>query len=223
MITELEVSPPKVVPGMKIKMDEFHLKNFRMHKMATDVSRILLFILESDSNNSSAQVVARDARNVQLALGAVDKELGYLKSYRDAPMGVLEKGYTVLLPKSSEIMRMTNRPMQCVAQEILNFANVIIFNDSSQQQQWSGAGPTADLDDSLLTLRTIIADTIGTGAADEAHPAGYDVGPLHADYSRLGTLMPDVDMDSVTLSEPRVGAPEPPRVPDSPDVPSNLP
>lgn len=223
MKTELEVSSPQPIAGMKIAMDLFNLKNFRMHKMSTDISRILLFILESDSNNSSAQVVARDARNVQLALAAVEKEFGYLKNYRDSPMGILERGYTVLLPKASEVQRMNNRPMQCVAQEILNFANVVVFNDSSQQQQWSGAGPTADIEDALNTLKTIIAETIGSGALDQDHPSGYNVGPQHADYSRLGTLVPDVDLDKVTLAEPRVGEVAPPRVPDTPDLPSNLP
>jgi hypothetical protein len=204
-------------------MDRFHIKNFRMHKMLAELSRILLFCLESDSNNSSAQVVARDSRNVQSALSSIEKELGYLETYRDAPMGTIEHSYSILLPKLSEIQRMNNRPMQCVAQELMNFGKVLIFNDSSQQQQWIGEGPNSDVRDSLSTVKTIVAETIGTGQPSEDHATGYEVGPKHADYSRLGMLKPDVDMDSVSKAEPRVGSVIPPKVPDSPDVPSDLP
>jgi len=223
MITELNVSDPRPIAGMQIKVDSYHLKNFRMHKMLSEISRVLLFILESDSNNSSAQTVARDARNVQSALSSVEKEFGYLQEFRDAPMGTLERGYTILLPKASEIQRMNNRPMQCVAQELLNFANVIVFNDSAQQQQWLGEGPSSDISDSLSVVKRIIVETIGTGAKSDANPTGYDVGPKHADYSRLGTLAPDVDLDNVSLAEPRVGSVIPSRVPDTADVPSNIP
>jgi hypothetical protein len=221
MITNIRVVDPTPNPGMEITAEPFSMKNFRMHKMVSELSRQLMSILESDSNNSSAQVVPAEIREIWYTIAAVEAEFGYLKTYRDDPTGILEQQYSILLPVHSEVMRMKNRPLQCVAQEMLRFANIVVFNDSSQQQNNLGLGPQEQIEQALSTMKTIIADTIGDGSKKE--DGSYNVGRRFADVSRLGTLAPDIDLNKVTRSEPRVGAVVPPNVPDAPDVPSDLP
>jgi hypothetical protein len=223
MITNLKVDQPQPIAGMEISVNQFNIKHFRLHKMLTEVSRMILFLLESDTNNSSAQVVARDARTINLGFKGIEKEWGFAKTHRNAPLGTLENSYAILLPKPSEVQRMKNRPAQCAAQELLNMANIMIFNDSASQQQWVGEGPARDIDDAILTAKTIVLSELGSGEPDTAHATGFAVGDEHPDYSRLGTLAPDVDLDKVTMAEPRVGAVQPSTVQDTLDVPSDLP
>lgn len=222
MITNLKVDSPVPVAGMEISCNKFDIKHFRLHKMLSELTRMIMFLLESDTNNSAAQVVARDSRTVSLGFTAIEKEWEFAQKYRNAPLGTLEQGYSIVLPKPSEVQRMKNRPAQCAAQELMNLANVLIFNDSSTQQQWVGEGPARDIQDALDTAKEIVTSELGTGAADEGHPTGYDVGSEHADYSRLGELKPDIDLDRVSIAEPSVTN-RPPRVVDTPDIPSDLP
>lgn len=220
MITNLKVGVPSPQPGMEIACDRFEMKNYRMHQMATGIARLVMFALESDTNNSSAQVVAEDVRNLWAGFAEVKRDFDRALKYKDAPQTQLEEGRALLLPRHSEIQRMNNRPFQLVASELLNLAHVLLFNDSSNQQYWVGAGPQAKISTAMEICENVMSEEIGDGQPGEG---GFNVGPIHADYSRLGTLAPDVDLDQVTLHEPSVGPVRPSTVPDSKDLPSDLP
>lgn len=222
MITELIVQPPQPTAGAQIKCHVYNLKNFRLHKMLQTVSRTLLWMLEADSNNAASTVIARDSRNVKLALDNIEAEWNRAKKYRDAPMGTLEKGYEINLPYPSEIQMMRNVKLQAAALELYNFAHVVALNDSAQLQQWVGEAMTEDGDLAISILKEVVTETLGTGGKDESSVVGHDVGMQAPDYSRLGQLVPDVDNDVANLAEPS-SENEPPAVPDTPDTPSKAP
>jgi hypothetical protein len=218
MRTELVVSDPKPIGGEKINVHRWNTKNFRIHKMNQMVSRLVLFILECDSNNSSSTVSARDSQVINLAFNNVKIEWERAKKYRNAPSGVLETGYEIYIAQPGEIMRINNVKLQSVAQELVQLAMVSLGADSGQMQQWTGESTSADVDMQVQICQEVIAETVGTGGADDKSPIKFNVGYQAPDFRILGTLIPDVDGDVGTLSEPGQGEVQPPLVPDSPDI-----
>lgn len=50
MKTELVVSEPEIIPGQKIEAEQYNVKNFRLHKMLENISRLQIYLVECDSN-----------------------------------------------------------------------------------------------------------------------------------------------------------------------------
>ena len=222
MKTELIVSDPQPVAGEQIKVHRYSVRNFRLHKMLQTIARTLLFLLEADSNNSSATHSARDSRNLQVSLANVRAEWERAKKFRDSPSGSLEKEYEIYIADPAEIQRMNNMKSQCVAQELYNLSTIISFNDSSKMQHWVGESASRDIEEALSVAEEVILETVGDGSEGADTITGFNTGQEAPDFSILGTLDPDVDGDRAGLAEPSTGEVNPPVVPDVPDRPSTL-
>lgn len=215
MITQLNPQDPVIAPGKQVNVYRYHLRSFRLHKMLETASILCIALLECDSNNTAAEVSARDTRNFQLSLDSIAREWDWAKKHKDAPKGSHELIFTINFPTPEEVQGMKNGKLKSVALELYNFFHVVLGSQAADQQMWVGPQSEGDVDDALDILREIVTVLLGTGAQDSGT---FDVGVLAPDFSYIGQLAPSPSEVSPTIAEPSKDA-QPPKVPDVPDVP----
>ena len=77
MKTELNIANAQVLPGRKINMIAYNVANHNVHNILKPVSRLLIWMLEADTNNTTRTVDPLEVQNVWLALeyiNSVDRD-----------------------------------------------------------------------------------------------------------------------------------------------------
>jgi len=214
MITELKKVDPEIIGGRQIEVVDYRIRNYRLHTSLEQVSRLLLFALECDSNNTSSKNLPSDSRKLLAQWKIVKDEFEFGMAHNDFPTGSHEYAYTIVMPTGREIQRIRNVKMKRVVTEIFNTSRVMLSLDSANSQGYVALEDAEDIRQMFVVTDDCLARWIGTGT-------GEDLGLTAPAYEKLGELRPDVDSDYAQVLEPSRDMPKP-KLDDVADVPSDL-
>ena len=114
MITNLKKVDAEIQGGREIEVVEYNIRNYRLHQTLEQMSRLLLFCLECDSNNTSSKNLPSDTRGILSQWQIVKDEFDFGMEYNDVPTGSHEYAYTMSMPSQKEIQRIRNVKMKRV-------------------------------------------------------------------------------------------------------------
>jgi hypothetical protein len=211
MITELQKVDPQIVGGATISVVDYKIRNYRLHQVLEQVSRLMLFCLENDSNNTSSKAKPSDVRKILSQWKIVKDEFEFSMSHNDFPAGSYEYAFSISLIDQKEIQRVRNVKMKRVISEIFNACRVILSVDSAQTQGFIAKEDADDIRVMLSLVDDVLARWVGAGKDAE------DVGLYAPAYEILGEIRPDVDSDWATILEPSKTMPVS-KLPDVPDT-----
>lgn len=211
MITNLNIVDPQIVPGNKINVVEFQVRNLRLHKVVQALSRCLLFCLECDSNNTSSKARPRDVRAIRAQFDIAASEIAFAKAHNDFPQASHEFALKIYLIDQKEIQRIRNVKLNNIVSEIYNTCHVMLSMDSAATQGFIAEEDFTDIEQMMSLCNDAMDRWIGKGT-DAA-----DTGLIAPAYEILGELQPDIDGDYCSTIEPSTGNPLP-KLPDVPDV-----
>lgn len=212
MITELNKVDPAIIGGNIVNVVEYKLQNYRLHQVLEQMSRMFLFLLECDSNNTSSKIRPRDARKILAQWQIAKDELEFSMAHNDLPDGIYEYGFSICFPEGKEIQRIRNVKVKRIYTEMFNAARQILSVDSAKTQGFIAKEDYNEIMEMLLCVDACLARWIGGGADVD------DTGISVPAYEELGVIRPDVDSDYAVINEPASGTP-PAKLPDVPDVP----
>jgi hypothetical protein len=213
MKTELNIVDPTIVPGNKINVVEFNIRNIRLHKVIQALSRCLLFCLECDSNNTSSKARPRDVRAIRGQFDIASSEIAFAEAHNDFPQASHEFAFKIYLIDQKEIQSIRNVKLNNIVSEIYNACHVMLSMDSANTQGFIAEEDLADIKEMMTLCNDSMDRWIGKGAT----PA--DTGLIAPAYEILGELVPDIDGDYCSTMEPSTGIPLP-KLPDVADTPS---
>lgn len=211
MKTELRIAPANVIGGAKIDVVEYNLNNYRLHQILEQISRLFLFMLECDSNNTSSKVRPRDVRDIRAQWQIAKEELEFSMNHNDLPGGIYEYGFKIYLIEGKEIQRIRNVKIKRVISELFNCARTILSVDSAKTQTYIDQKDAEAILEMFAVCDACILRWFGEGKD------ANDVGISSPAFEALGDIYPDVDADFASISEPSKGGVLP-KLPDTPDV-----
>ncbi len=214
MITELKKVDAEIVGGRQIDVVDYRVRNYRLHQVLEQMSRLFLFCLECDSNNTNSKAKPRDVRGIVQQWKIVKDEMAFSIAHNDFPTGSHEYAFQVVLLDQKEIQKIRNVKMKRIVSEMFNTARVILSVDSANTQGYIAAEDATDIMQMFTLVDDVLARWIGEGKDSS------DTGLIAPAYEILGELRPDVDSDFAQILEPSSGMPMP-KLPDVPDVPSS--
>jgi len=211
MITELNKVSADIVGGKKIDVVEYNMKNYRLHQVLEQMSRMFLFCLECDSNNTNSKAKPRDVRGIVAQWAIVKDEMSFSMAHNDFPNGSHEYAFKVNMLDQHEIQKVRNVKMKRIISEMFNTARVILSVDSANTQGFIAEEDAADIMQMFTLVDDCLARWIG-GGKDTT-----DTGLMAPAYEILGQVVPDVDGDYAQILEPSSAMPAS-KLPDTPDV-----
>jgi len=213
MITELEIVSPEIVPGRKIRVTEYNVRNYRIHQVLEQLARLFLFLLECDSNNTNSKVKPRDVRAIRQQWAIAQEELQFSMGHNDLPSGAYEQAYKLLVVDPVEIQKIRNVKLKRILSEMFATMRVCLGVDSASTQGFIAHNDFEDITELFACVDDCLNRWIGNGTD------ALDVGLQVPAYECLGELNPDVDLDHASTLEPSAGSPLP-HLPDVPDTPA---
>lgn len=201
MITEINKVDPQIVGGSKINVVEYNVRNYRIHQVLEQVSRLLLFCLECDSNNTSSKARPRDVRKILSQWTIVKDEFKFSMDHNDYPNSAYEFAYKICLISQNEIQAIRNVKMKRIVSEIFNVVQNVLTVDSAQTQGFIAAEDAADIMLGFKLVDDCLARWIGTGVDAE------NTGVIAPAYEELGVIEPDVDLNYSQRLEPSKNMP----------------
>lgn len=211
MITELNKVDAEITGGRKIDVVEYNIRNYRLHQVLEQMSRLFLFCLECDSNNTNSKARPRDVRGIVAQWQIVKDEMAFSMAHNDFPNGSHEYAFKINMLDQKEIQKVRNVKMKRIISEMFNTARVLLSVDSSNTQGFIAQEDADDITQMFTLVDDCLARWIGAGK-DTA-----DTGLMAPAYEILGQTIPDVDGDYAQIIEPGSGMPAP-KLPDTPDV-----
>lgn len=211
MITNLREVDPQITPGREIEVVAYNVRNYRLHNSLEQITRLLFFCLECDSNNTNSKSIPTEVSKVlsQWAIAKDEFEFGIANN--DLPIATHEYAYKVYLPTGIEIQKVRNVKMKRIVTEIFNTARVMLSVDSAGAQAFIDTATDAeDIRKMFSVTDATLARWVGDGTQGDT---GFDA-PA---YERLGTMLPDVDGDYAQILEPSSDMPAP-KLPDVKDL-----
>lgn len=211
MITELNKVDAEIVGGKKVDVVEYNVRNYRLHQVLEQMSRLFLFCLECDSNNTNSKAKPRDVRGITAQWTIVKEEMDFSMAHNDFPNGSHEYAFKVNFIDQKEIQKIRNVKMKRIISEMFNTARVILSVDSANTQGYIAGEDATD----ILQMFTLVDDCLSrwVGLGTDVN----DTGIIAPAYEILGQIIPDVDGDYAQILEPSSGMPVP-KLPDAPDV-----
>lgn len=210
MITELNRVDAEIVGGVKVDVVEYNIRNYRIHNSLEQMSRMLLFCLECDSNNTSSKNLPSDTRKILSQWEIVKSEFEFGMAHNDVPTGSHEYAYKISIPSGKEIQKIRNVKMKRVVTEVFNTARVMLSLDSANSQGYVAAEDAADIRKMFDVTDACFARWIGDGSEGS-------LGLVAPAYEKLGEVQPDVHGDYAQILEPSRGMPAP-KLPDTADT-----
>lgn len=211
MKTELNPQPATITPGVRITVLEYNLRNFRVHAIMEQVSRLLLYLLECDSNNTSSVLSPREVRNIRKQWEIVKGEFDFSVAHNDMPQGSHEYSYKLLLIDQTEILKMKNVKLKRVVSELFNASRAIVSADSSSSQGVISVEDQMDFKLIGSLIDDVMERWIGTGEDTTK------VGLSAPDFKILGEVSPSVNLNYAEVLEPSRSTPAS-KLPDVADV-----
>jgi hypothetical protein len=213
MKTELNIVPANPKAGFKFAVNEFNIRNLRLHKVCEQMSRLLLFCLECDSNNTSSKARPRDVRGIRAQFDIAKSELAFSMAHNDYPQASHEFAFKIYMIDQTEIQKVRNVKIKQIVAEIYNCVHVILSCDSASTQGFIAAEDAKDIEEMIQLCNDSMDRWIGKGTDTT------DTGLVAPAYEILGELVPDVDGDYAQMLEPSKENPLS-KLPDVPDVES---
>lgn len=213
MITNLSEVPADIVGGHQIDVVPQNIRNARVHSCLEQMARLMLFLLECDSNNTSSKIKPSDVRFVreQWDICKSEFEFNTAEENNDLPEDQYEHAYSISLPHQKELARIRNVKIKRVATEVWRCMNVCLSCDSSNTQGFTDEHDKASMTTVMEYCDRVMDRWIGNGSDFT------DVGLKAPAYEILGQVLPDVDSDFARKLEPSKKLPDP-RLPDTPDT-----
>jgi hypothetical protein len=211
MKTELNVIPHTTTAGLKIDVSEYHIRNFRLHQVVENLSRLMLFLLEMDSNNMSSSVIPQDVRRIWAQFNNIKLELDFAMQHNDYPRGAQEFAFIINFLDQKEIQRIMNVKVKRVASELFVTFQAIVWRDSASAQGFI----TQEDHDEIIQSLSIASDAMNLWIGEGKDTS--DLGSYVPHFRELGVVIPAVDNDFAEVLEPSKDAPKMP-VPDVADL-----
>jgi hypothetical protein len=209
MITELAVEPMPIAGGRKIKVNEYNIRQFRLHHVLTQISRLMLSNLEGTSNDTAARVSGHDVSDFVAQWAICKDRLVFAFENRESFGGSHDIARKILLPTYNELAGVRNVKLQAVLDEIMNACQVILSVDSAGFQMDLDKVDYDKIQASFDVVDKVIAYWLGS-------PGDEERGVFAPAYERTGILAPDVDMNAADVLEPSADMRKA-KLPDSPD------
>lgn len=212
MLTEVNVVDLPLKGGKKIKAHEYKARNFRLQKGQYILSKLQVLAQEKDSSNSYTGSKARETRNFWIGWGNFKQALRRASKYKDAPQGVVELEFDILIPTMESIKEMRNAKFQSISEEFYFLQAVLVSLDSNNMQTWLEPSDEEELWEAVRVVEEIMYETIGSGEKEgDADPdtgvTQYNGGAQVANFSQVGRLVPSLDNDAARYEEPSRAAP----------------
>lgn len=214
MITELRKVDPQIVGGHIIDVNELQIRNYRLHQVCVHLSRLFLFLLECDSNNSNSKAKPQDVRKILQQYAAVSMELKFAMDHNDDPDQSHELAFTVNVIDQKEISRVRNVKIQRILSEAWMCLHVIASLDSANLQGAIALEDYAKIEVKLNTVKDCMDIWIGDGSSWE------NTGIQIPAFENLGKVVPAINNNWAQTMEPGKGMPLP-KYSDAPDTDLN--
>jgi hypothetical protein len=219
MVTNLALQAQVVLGGESIAVFKWQLNNTHLQQVAAVASRLQLAMIESDSNNTSGQMIPYDAESFWSEWLRVKAEWGRALKWRHLAPAPQEKVLSVLCVTDNEQLRTANVKCRRVVMALASLLHKIVYSDSAKLQYGIGSTDEKKISEHMAYIEEIIADYVGTGVLKDG---AYDVGRDVAPFEHLGVVVPPINLMEAQVQEPSPAAPDVP-APDAPDTPSTIP
>lgn len=211
MITNLNEVDPDVVPGAQIDVVRYRIRNFRLHGLMESLSRLLIAIIELQSNDSSSTVVPSDVRDILTQYGICKADLEFAIEVNDAPVGSYQHAFVCLFLSQKEVQRIRNIKIKSVVKDLWMLGMVVLGCDSSKLQNFVSVHDSSKIKRALEVCEKSLNRWVGTGENAES------LGVTAPAFETSGELLPDVDADWAEKLEPSKTIPKS-MLDDVPDV-----
>jgi len=198
MKTELVVEAMDIKPGRKIMCNEYNIRQFRLHHVLTQISRLMISNLEGTSNDTAARVSAHDISDFWAQWEICKNRLDFAFENRDAFGGSHDIARKILLPTYNELATVRNVKLQAILDEVMVACTVILSVDSAGFQMDLDVVDYEKVKASFEVVTKVIEYWMGQ-TGDEKR------GVFAPAYERTGVLVPDVDLNAATILEPSAG------------------
>ena len=219
MITNLKLQEQVVLGGEEIAVHKWTVSNTHLQQVAAVASRLQLALIESDSNNTTGQMIPADAEGFYAEWLRVKAEWARALKWRHLAPAPQEKILSVLCVTDNEQLRTVNVKCRRVVMAVASFLHKLVYCDSSKLQFGIGSLDEKKLSEHMDYVEEVLIDYVGTGAGKDG---GFDLGRAVAAFEFLGVVVPPINLHEAQVQEPSPAAPVIPAK-DAPDTPSTVP
>lgn len=201
-VTNLKEVAHPTVPGREIAVHVFKVDNFRLHAALQMLSRLILAMVESQTNNQKGEIVPRDVSAVRTGWEAFKTAFKFALDHNDPPSAAHEFGYKISLPSGIEIQKVPNIKTKMIIMDLNHLAEIIMSSDSANSSANIAPQSQADIETQIGIAEDCMDLWYGKGKDNS------DVGQAVPIFKHLGTLVPDLDSDFREVREPSADAPD---------------
>ena len=220
MITNLTLQKQVVRGGESHAVFKWTMGNVHLHQVAHVLSRLQLAMNESDSNNTTGQMVSYDAESFWSEWQRARSEWTRALKWRNLAPAPQEKILSILCITDNEQLRTVNVKCRRVVMALATLLHKIAYCDSAKLQFGIGPRDEKVIAEQMDYVEEVLKDYVGTGAVGENGAA--DTGRDVSAFPHLGVVVPPINLHETQVQEPSPAAPEVP-APDAPDTPSTVP
>ena len=215
MITNLMLQQQVVLGGESIAVFKWTVANTHLQQVAAVMSRLQMAMLESDSNNTTGQMITSDAESFFQEWTRSKSEWALALKWRHLAPAPQEKILSILCITDNEQLRTVNVKCRRVVMALASLLHKIVFCDSAKLQYGIGSTDEKKLAEHIAYVEEVILDYVGNGVDGNV---GRDVAP----FEHLGVVVPPINLHEAQIQEPSPAAPNVPSG-DAPDTPSTIP
>ena len=215
MITNLTLQQQVVLGGESIAVFKWTVANTHLQQVAAVLSRLQMAMIESDSNNTTGQMITSDAESFFQEWSRSQAEWTRSLKWRHLAPAPQEKILSVLCITDNEQLRTVNVKCRRVVMALASLLHKIVFCDSAKLQYGIGTTDEKKLTEHMEYVQEVLLDYVGNG---EKGNVGRDVAP----FEHLGVVVPPINLHEAQIQEPSPAAPSVPSG-DAPDTPSTIP
>lgn len=219
MVTNLALQQQVVLGGESIAVFKWTSSNVHLHQFAEVLTRLQMAMIESDSNNTTGQMIPTDAEAFLSEWERAKAEWARGIKWSHLAPAPQEKILSTLAITDNEQLRTVNVKCRRVVMAIAALIHKVIYSDSAKLQYGIGPGDVKKIQQQIEYTEEVFLDYVGTGSSKDG---GWDVGRDVAAFPHLGVIVPPLNLHEAQVQEPSPAAPDVP-APDAPDTPSTIP
>jgi hypothetical protein len=211
MKTEIIVTRPLAIGGTKIVTEEFDIRNARLHTPLEKISRLMIAMIESRSNNATATVSPSEVRSFRLQWKNIKDDFEFAFANNDLPSGSHELAFKICLPHQKHILSMRNLKLRGCVAELYKIWDSFVTMDSANLETVISPENKGSITRLMEFVDRVMDREIGTGENED------NLGRVVADNIHLGEISPALNSNFCVRLEPSSERPLPP-IPDTPDI-----
>lgn len=212
MVTNLQDVPHDIKPGRTIQTNAFFTSNPRISNMLDVISREMISIIESESNNMTGELVPRNVSSFRLGFGLLKELWQDAQDHNDPVTPIYEFMQKTSIPTPEVVAAMPNLKLRLITKEYRNLAEIIIGVDSARSKGNVSDGSFNKINLALDMFEKMLNKYLGDGKDNQS--LGLKV-PV---YGHIGRIVPDVS-NHAQIAEASSDQPFNGR-PDAPDLPA---